>query len=408
LRVWAKVLAAQGSLSESEPARQLLQQSLALLERPELADRDTRPEMAFVLLTTDEKRGTWREGTGRLLERSLALYRALDDRWGIAHALRGLGAVAAWSLSDFGRAKRLRQESLEILRALGDQMGMATALMSLAWSAVQQGQIEEGARSLEDSLALAQKTGDSRAIANGLQNLGAAHLYLGQYAKAHSLLEQSLTLWHDLGSLRGLAEATIPLGRAKMHLGQYQQARSLGEKGLSICRETDFPRGLGGSFRLLGNVALAESAYADAQGWLLKGIALCRALDIEVDVRMTLAVLACAVRGLGQLPEARQYLGEALRKGFGVQRFWPCLYAVLMLSLVLADEGEVERAVELYALASRYPRVANSRWFEDVAGRHIATVAATLPPDVVAAARERGRARDLEATVEELLAELRE
>ena len=62
--------------------------------------------------------------------------------------------------------------------------------------------------------------------------------------------------------------------------------------------------------------------------------------------------------------------------------------------------------MELYALASRYPFVANSRWFEDVAGRHIAAVAATLPPDVVAATQARGRARDLEATVAELLVEL--
>jgi hypothetical protein len=43
---------------------------------------------------------------------------------------------------------------------------------------------------------------------------------------------------------------------------------------------------------------------------------------------------------------------------------------------------------------------------EDVVGRHIATAAATLPPEVAAAARERGRARDLWATMEELLVEL--
>jgi len=77
-------------------------------------------------------------------------------------------------------------------------------------------------------------------------------------------------------------------------------------------------------------------------------------------------------------------------------------------ALLLADEGQSERAVEVYALASRYPCVTNSQWYEDVAGRHIAAVAATLPPDVVAAAQERGRARDLEATVDELLAELAE
>jgi hypothetical protein len=61
--------------------------------------------------------------------------------------------------------------------------------------------------------------------------------------------------------------------------------------------------------------------------------------------------------------------------------------------------------VELYALASRYPLVANSRWFEDVVGQHIAAAAATLPPERVVAAQARGQARDLVATVSELLEE---
>jgi hypothetical protein len=46
----------------------------------------------------------------------------------------------------------------------------------------------------------------------------------------------------------------------------------------------------------------------------------------------------------------------------------------------------------LFAL--RHPYVANSRWFEDVAGREIAA-AGSLTPDVVTHTHERGRARDL-------------
>ena len=62
--------------------------------------------------------------------------------------------------------------------------------------------------------------------------------------------------------------------------------------------------------------------------------------------------------------------------------------------------------MELYALALLEPYVANSRWFEEIAGREIAAAAEALPPDVVAAAQARGRARDLWATVEELLDEI--
>jgi hypothetical protein len=75
--------------------------------------------------------------------------------------------------------------------------------------------------------------------------------------------------------------------------------------------------------------------------------------------------------------------------------------------LFLSGQGEPERAVELYALALRMPMVANSRWFEDVVGKNIAAAAAALPPEAVAAAQERGRARDLWVTAEELSDELR-
>ena len=68
----------------------------------------------------------------------------------------------------------------------------------------------------------------------------------------------------------------------------------------------------------------------------------------------------------------------------------------------------MERAIELYALACRYPHVGNSCYWEDIAGKHIAAAAATLPPDTVAALQERGRARDMEATIAELLSELEE
>ena len=81
------------------------------------------------------------------------------------------------------------------------------------------------------------------------------------------------------------------------------------------------------------------------------------------------------------------------------------LAATIAVALLLANAVGKGHMVELHALASRYPFVANSRWFEDVFGRHIDAVAGTLRPKVADAARERGRARDPEATVQELLAD---
>jgi hypothetical protein len=73
---------------------------------------------------------------------------------------------------------------------------------------------------------------------------------------------------------------------------------------------------------------------------------------------------------------------------------------------MLSDEGEYERALELYTLALKHPYVANSCWFEDVAGREIAANTANLPQGLAEAARAKGDSLDLWQGAAELLSEL--
>jgi hypothetical protein len=116
--------------------------------------------------------------------------------------------------------------------------------------------------------------------------------------------------------------------------------------------------------------------------------------------------LSLAACGLGNIAEAERYAYEGLQIATEFQIATPwCVLAQAAMALLLANQGKKEQAVELYALLSCYPYVANSPWFEDVTGRHIAAVAATLPPEVVAAAQERGRAGDLWTTAAKLLVE---
>ncbi|HUT19668.1 MAG TPA: hypothetical protein VM366_10940, partial [Anaerolineae bacterium] len=99
-------------------------------------------------------------------------------------------------------------------------------------------------------------------------------------------------------------------------------------------------------------------------------------------------------------------LAQALQLGIQIRSLRPLWAALPAVALLLADRGEAERAVELYALAWSVPRVACSRWYEDVAGRELAAAAAGLPPEAREAALACGRAREVWATAEELLAEL--
>jgi hypothetical protein len=111
-----------------------------------------------------------------------------------------------------------------------------------------------------------------------------------------------------------------------------------------------------------------------------------------------------AARGVGEMALARQCVVEALRAGVDLGAFMPVLYGLPAAALLLADRGEVERAVEVYACASCYGFVAHSRWFEEVAGHEIAAAAESLPAGRLEAARARGQALAWDAMAAGLLA----
>ena len=406
LRVLAKILTWQSVFSERTEASQLLQQCLALLLRPELADQDTRQEKAFILQQMgDMEIDSDYEKAKQLYEQSLALYQALGDHWGTANALAALGWVAGHS-GDLLEARQRGEESLTLRRAMGDRSGIADSLWLLGTAALRQEQYEEARRLIPESLAIRREIGDLVGIAHVSLDLGMTLSFLGEFAEAHSLREETLAIYIDQGVRDKTAMAHIRLAYSKQHLGQYEELRTHAQIGLSLSREIGDQRGIGLSLITLSVPAVIEEKYAEAQVLLQECVAVLQTIEGAGEMGWALAMLGYMERGQGQLAQARRHLSQALRTGTGIMSTPTSLVVLPAISLLLADQGEKERAVELYALAARYPWVNHNCFIEDLAGKHIAAVAATLPPDVVAAARERGRARDLQATLAELLVEL--
>ena len=112
--------------------------------------------------------------------------------------------------------------------------------------------------------------------------------------------------------------------------------------------------------------------------------------------------LGAALLGMGNLEEAQKVITDLLWQAVNSRRQDRLLYALVGIALLTAEEGEAQRAVELYALAGKYPFVGESRWFADAFGHRIQAASACLPPATIEAARECGRYRDLWDTAEEL------
>ena len=284
------------------------------------------------------------------------------------------------------------------------------SLLALGIVALFQGRYEEAERLQRKSYAIYRELDDRFNIARAGRNLAGALVALDRLVEACSLREESVAICSDLGSRARLAYETSGLSQVRMLLGQYEEARARAQVSLALAQETGTPWVIASALDQLGWLALVEGAYAEAHDLFQESLAISQDIGRRSFVHLTLVGLGYAARGLGRLPQAGEYLSDALRMATEAGHFKPLVGALPAMALLLTDRGEPERAVELYALACTlgtysFGRVGDSRFWEDVAGRHIAAAAAGLPPDVVAAAQARGRARDLGATVAELLAE---
>jgi tetratricopeptide (TPR) repeat protein len=192
---------------------------------------------------------------------------------------------------------------------------------------------------------------------------------------------------------------------AALWLGRYPEARAFSEAGLAIAREIGRHNILAVWLRGRGMVEIIEGDYARAVRLLREGVAAARRVR-SYNIGTCAVLSSLAALRQGQTSPSRRYLYEGLQTALEQGTYLPLLYGLPLAAAFLLEDGQAERAVELYALALEQPFVASSRWYADVVGQHVADAAATLPPEVVAAARERGRARDLWATARGLVAEL--
>lgn len=422
-RTMARALAWQASmcswLGDYPTSRRLLGESLALLDAPVLAGEDTRLERGLIAIQLGQSRLYADARTARQhFSESLELYLEIGFKWGMAYALMGLGR-AARNLGAFEEARTAITQSLSLHQESGNRIGQSEANAGLGLLAIRQSRFREAEDLLVQSLSLTPPE-NRFGIANGLGFLALVQLLTGRFDEVEASISDCTAIWEEMGWRVNVVRHSITLARARVHAGHYRAARILAEEAVSLAREVDWGRGVCYAKLVLGEVALVEAAFGQAYQILqesLLGLQKFTAEPWDVDHS---PFLGLAARGLGHRLESRQHLANAVARAAKGQWFSELMATLAGIALLLADEGEAplsrgqapssrgqaERAVELYALASRYPFVANSRWFEDVAGRQMAAVADSLPPQVAAAARERGRGLDLEATMEELSVEV--
>ena len=412
-RVIAKVLTWQANflhfLGQKEAMNESLQQSLTFLS--DLADPDQDSDLvkahALFLMGLATMYDTALTVAKTLLDQSLAIYQGQQDEWGTAWVLRGLGSVQD-RLGYKIEARQSLEKSLLSFQVLGDRTEEYWTLRSLSGMALSDGQLDKSEQFDHQSLSLAIEIGDTFGQVNVLSDLAWLCLFRGDLNQADTLFQKAMAQANKINYqfYDTILDLRFGQGLVALHKGRYGKAYMVCQMAQTFAQEHNLDRfhfHVTAVALLQGCVALVEEAYAEAQDRLDKASHEYQPRQyLLVDVQ---SVLGMALVKLGRRVEAGQQLCQALALALETRSF-RTTSPLVGIALLLAELGQIERAVELYTLAESKPVVSSSQWFADVAGKPIGALATALPPAVLASARIRGRQADLWQTASSLLREL--
>jgi tetratricopeptide (TPR) repeat protein len=205
--------------------------------------------------------------------------------------------------------------------------------------------------------------------------LGHIAVARGANAQARKYYTQSLATYETVGARLTIGRVHSHLGDVALALYEHEVARTHHAQALASYQDFGF------------TWYVSPAAWGGCYG-----------------VPVSLQSLGDVALAMGDVDRARQRYREALEAANG-QLFVELLLHLLLGPIKLfAREGNAERAVELAALARHHPEgIEETR---DRAEALLRELRSALPPEAYAAAGARGQARDLEATVRELLVAL--
>jgi tetratricopeptide (TPR) repeat protein len=213
-----------------------------------------------------------------MYERSLAIYRAIDDRSGIAELLMRLGHAVLYR-GDLERARGLAAESLEMCGDGDYPTTKALSLGLLGETECRLGNEDYGMELIARSADLAGREGFKWQRTRMLRRLADRALERGAVAEASALVQESLTLSHELGDRISVVFALARLARMAAETGDGERAGRL----WGAVEAEEESGALGAWYDQRERFAPTILAHADAE--FERGRAQGRLLALETAVR---------------------------------------------------------------------------------------------------------------------------
>jgi tetratricopeptide (TPR) repeat protein len=427
----------------------LLSQCGEMIDSDVLTSVDTRIEKAFYLalkgviyVFDPVKRLSF-------FRQALDYFRSLNMPFHVATTLRGLGTAHLHN-AELHQAEELYKESLKLNEELGNQPGVLLVLNHLGilaresgdfdkaiyyfnliqsqaqgnfWGKTMgsfpythlmlfMGRLDEAEKLVHQTQYYCRESGSRFCLARSLGTGGmtTVHYLSGRFEKAIETITQAMAIWKESDNQLWVTACTVDLAHIYIYTMDLVSARTCFNLVIRKTYPANFVYLECLVYRAMGWIHIAENNYVEAREWLEKAESRYRKMK-DQDGKENLAwILALIIRteiGLNNLSEAIQLSIEALGIAVNIGAFLPLLFLMPVVSLLLTQLKQYERAVELLTLAESSPFVMKSKLMQDVMCDPTRLACKHLPSEAVEAAQIRGQSLDWWETTASLLDELR-
>ena len=334
-----------------------------------------------------------------LVEQSLAVFREMEDKFGIAECLRYLSYGTVQTNDNF---QLFVEEYLALSREIGDEDGIAGALEGLAELALMQDNYQRAIALYEESLAGYHAVGNKVWFGVILSNLGRIARMLGDYGLAARQLAEALTILQHFGMKRDIAITLRRLGQLDLTLGDYGQAAQKYEQALALFRETESEDGIATALYALGEAAWVQGNYEQAGRRYEEVLVLGREMENKSTIAYALYGLGKVAQAKGDYALARSSHVEALTIRRGMDNRRAIAYSLDALAVLAATEQKSELAVRLFGAAEDLQMLIHFTISPRERAEHdqaLAAARATLGEETFVAAYEEGQKMTLDEAV---------
>lgn len=271
------------------------------------------------------------------------------------------------------------------------------------WAALYLGEYEQARRCFKEALALAEEQQDRNTIAVILYRLARLSHHTGSYAEAVQYAQEALAIFQDSHFDQSWAsDCCVWKGLALVRMGKLQEAQAVMQEALEVAREMGFGISICLLTAHLGLAAYALKDYVRARTLHLEALGMVQETSSwQEEKAFLLGDLGRIEIALEHDQEAEACFLQSLKIALPYRWQDNLLATLAGLAELRAKQGQVEAALKLANLVIHHP-VTEYVHKERLKGL-VAELQDQLPEKAVAEALARGKAMDLEKTVERIL-----